>query len=367
MPALHALLFFGFAFDGVYRILCLLMAGKQKVAVIGASGYTGEELLRALSRHPGVALTAVTSRQYAGKTVNELLGAQALTVSLTLENLDPATVSDRAEVFFLALPHGAAAEYAVPLLQAGKVVIDLSADFRLKNAAQYREYYQAEHPAPLLLKEAVYGLPELYREALKTARLIACPGCYPTSTILALAPALRYKLIRPETIVVNSLSGVSGAGKKADVLYSFAERDENMMPYSVTRHRHIPEIEQELSNLSGEAVAVSFTPHLVPLTRGMLTTVTAELARPRAPEEVQRIYEEFYRQELFVPVLPPDRLPESKRVLRTNACEVAVRADRRTGRLLLFSAQDNLGKGAALQALQAFNVRFGYPETTGLL
>ncbi|MDR1190184.1 MAG: N-acetyl-gamma-glutamyl-phosphate reductase [Verrucomicrobiales bacterium] len=343
------------------------MTGKQKVAVVGASGYTGEELLRVLARHPRVELTAVTSRQYAGQTINQLLGAQALAVNLTLENLDPASVSGRAEVFFLALPHGVATEYAVPLLKAGKVVIDLSADFRLKNAGKYQEYYQEDHPAPLLLKESVYGLPELYREALKNAQLIACPGCYPTGTILALAPALRYKLIRPETIIVNSLSGVSGAGKQAGVLYSFSERDENMMPYSVPRHRHIPEIEQELSNLGGEAVAISFTPHLVPLVRGMLTTVVAELSRPHKQEEVQKIYEEFYHHEPFVPVLPSDRLPETKRVLRTNACEVAVRADSRTGRLLMFSAQDNLGKGAATQAVQAFNVRFGYAEATGLL
>jgi N-acetyl-gamma-glutamyl-phosphate reductase len=343
------------------------MAGKQKVAVVGASGYTGEELLRVILRHPNIELTAVTSRQYAGKTINNLLGAQALKADLVLENLDPVAVSDKADVFFLALPHGVAAEYAVPLLRAGKVVIDLSADFRLKSAAKYKEYYQEDHPAKNLLKESVYGLPEFYREALKTAQLIACPGCYPTSTILALAPALRHKLIRPETIIVNSLSGVSGAGKKADVLYSFSERDENMMPYSVPKHRHIPEIEQELSNLDGEAVAISFTPHLVPLVRGMLTTVVADLVRPHSQAEVQKIYEDFYRHEPFVPVLPPDQLPETKRVLRTNACEVAVRVDARTGRLFMFSAQDNLGKGAAMQAVQAFNVRFGYPEATGLI
>ncbi|MDR0533561.1 MAG: N-acetyl-gamma-glutamyl-phosphate reductase [Verrucomicrobiales bacterium] len=343
------------------------MTGKQKVAVVGASGYTGEELLRVLSRHPNIELTAVTSRQYAGKTISQLLGPQALSANLVLENLDPAAVGGKAEVFFLALPHGVAAEYAVPLLKAGKVVIDLSADFRLKNPAKYKEYYKEEHPAPELLKESVYGLPELYREALKNAQLIACPGCYPTSAILALAPALRHKLIRPETIVVNSLSGVSGAGKKADVVYSFSERDENMMPYSVPKHRHIPEIEQELSNLDGEAVAISFTPHLVPLVRGMLTTVIAEMVHPHKQEDVQKIYEDFYRHEPFVPVLPADQLPETKRVQRTNACEVAVRADARTGRLLMFSAQDNLGKGAATQAVQAFNVRFGYPEATGLI
>jgi N-acetyl-gamma-glutamyl-phosphate reductase len=346
------------------------MSDQKAVAVVGASGYTGEELLRVLLRHPNVSLKAITSRQMEGQSLVKILGPVAQASELHFENLSPAQLADKAEVFFLALPHGVASEFAVPLLRAGKTVIDLSADFRLKDADIYQQYYHAPHPAPDLLAESVYGLPELYRDKLKQAQLISCPGCYPTSTILGLAPALRSSLIKPETIIVNSLSGISGAGKKADTLYSFCERDENLMPYSVPSHRHISEIEQELSLLAGSNVMISFTPHLVPLVRGMLTTSVAsmsELGRPIPVAEVQKIYEDFYREEEFVSVLGQDQLPETKRVLRSNYIEVAVRCDARTGRMFFFSAQDNLGKGAATQAVQAFNVRFGLSESTGLL
>jgi len=342
------------------------MSDLKAVAVIGASGYTGEELLRVLLLHPNVSLKAITSRQMAGQSVAKVLGSTAKSSSLIFENLSPEQVAEKAEVFFLALPHGVASEFAVPLLRAGKTVFDLSADFRLKDQAKYQTYYKDAHPAPDLLAQSVYGLPELYRDSLKKAQLIACPGCYPTSTILGLAPALRNGLIKTETIIVNSLSGVSGAGKKADTLYSFCERDENLMPYSVPSHRHIPEIEQELSRLAGHAVIISFTPHLVPLIRGMLTTTVASMARPVTTEEVQKIYEDFYWNEPFVTVLGQDQLPETKRVMRTNFIEVAVRCDARTGRIFFFSAQDNLGKGAATQAVQAFNVRFGLKENVGL-
>jgi N-acetyl-gamma-glutamyl-phosphate reductase len=342
------------------------MSDLKTVAVIGASGYTGEELLRVLLQHPYVSLKAITSRQMAGQSLGKVLGSSAKASSLVFENLSPEQVAEKAEVFFLALPHGVASEFAVPLLKTGKAVFDLSADFRLKDASLYQKYYKDAHPAPDLLAKSVYGLPELYRESLKQAQLIACPGCYPTSTILGLAPALKSGLIKTETIIVNSLSGVSGAGKKADTLYSFCERDENLMPYSVPSHRHIPEIEQELSLLAGQKVMISFTPHLVPLIRGMLTTTVASMAKPVTNDEVQKIYEDYYRHESFVTVLGQDQLPETKRVMRTNFIEVAVRCDARTGRIFFFSAQDNLGKGAATQAVQAFNVRYGLEESTGL-
>jgi N-acetyl-gamma-glutamyl-phosphate reductase len=342
------------------------MSDLKTVAVIGASGYTGEELLRVLLQHPNVSLKAITSRQLAGQGLGKALGSTAKASSLMFENLSPEQVAGKADVFFLALPHGVASEFAVPLLKAGKIVFDLSADFRLKDEAKYQAYYKDTHPAPELLAQSVYGLPELYRNSLKTAQLIACPGCYPTSTILGLAPVLKNGLIKTDTLIVNSLSGVSGAGKKADTLYSFCERDENLMPYSVPSHRHIPEIEQELSSLAGHPVTISFTPHLVPLIRGMLTTSVASMAKPVTADEVQKIYEDFYRNEPFVTMLGQDQLPETKRVMRTNFIEVAVRCDVRTGRIFFFSAQDNLGKGAATQAVQAFNVRFGLKESTGL-
>jgi N-acetyl-gamma-glutamyl-phosphate reductase len=343
------------------------MSDRKSVAVVGASGYTGEELLRVLLRHPHVSLKAITSRQWAGQSLEKVLGASARGSGLTFENLDPEQLSERADIFFLALPHGVASEFAVPLLKAGKTVFDLSADFRLKDPSAYQIYYHEKHPAPDLLEKSVYGLPELYREALKKAQLIACPGCYPTSTILGLAPALKQGLIRTETLIVNSLSGISGAGKKADLLYSFCERDENLMPYSVPSHRHIPEIEQELSLLAGEKVVISFTPHLVPLIRGMLTTTVASMKTPITTGEVQKCYEDFYQNETFVTVLSQDQLPETKRVMRSNFIEIAVRCDARTGRIFFFSAQDNLSKGAASQAVQAFNVRYGLDEAVGLL
>lgn len=337
------------------------------VAIVGASGYTGDELLRLLLAHPRVRLRAVTSRQMEGRAVAEAAGPDAAGSDLRFTNPAVSELAGMAEVFFLALPHGVAAEYAVPLLQAGKVVIDLSADFRLKDPAVYRQYYHADHPAPELLQRAVYGLPEVYRDRLKDAALIACPGCYPTNALLGLKPALEAGLIDPRQIVINSLSGISGAGKKADLTYAFCERAENLTAYSVPVHRHLPEIEQELSRMAGATACVSFVPHLVPVIRGMWGTLSAPLTRSVTAEEAQRIYEKAYAGCAFVHVLPPPALPETRRVVRTNHCEVAVRVDARAGRLIVLSATDNLGKGAAAQAVQAFNLRMGWPETEGLL
>jgi N-acetyl-gamma-glutamyl-phosphate reductase len=343
------------------------MPHPVRAAIVGASGYTGEELVRALLGHPGVELAAVTSRQYAGKKIGSVLGGRARESSLVFEDLGVPEIASRAEAVFLALPHGVAAGYAVPLLEAGKTVIDLSADFRLKDAEVYREFYHAEHPAPALLRQSVYGLPEFHREELRKADLIACPGCYPTSIQLALAPALKKGWIDLERIVIHSISGVSGAGKKAEAAYLFCECNESLKAYGYPRHRHLPEIEQELGLLAGRPLRVSFTPHLAPLNRGMLTTVTAALA-PGAPGEAawQEAYASFYGQEPFVHVLAPPDVPETRRVSGTNGCEVAVRLDARTGQAVLVSAIDNLGKGAALQAVQAFNLRFGFEEGEGL-
>jgi len=343
------------------------MNDRCDVAVIGASGYTGAELLRILLAHGRVALRAVTSRQMAGQSVAESLGPNAPGTDLVYEDLKPSVVADRADVFFLALPHGVAAEYAVPLLAAGKTVFDLSADFRLKNPQTYREFYHADHPAPQLLEQAVYGLPETHGREIPGATLVACPGCYPTNAILGLAPALVAGWIDPMQIVINALSGVSGAGKKADIAYSFCERSGNLAAYSVPVHRHLPEMEQELSHVAGRACRVSFVPHLVPVIRGMLGTLSAPLVRGLAQEEAQAAYEDHYAGSAFVRVLPPGRLPETKDVTGTNHCHLAVRVDARAERLIVVSATDNLGKGAAGQAVQAFNLRMGWPETTGLL
>lgn len=338
-----------------------------RVAVVGASGYSGEELVRLLWQHPHVELIAITSRQSAGKPVRSVISRLAPGRDLQFEDIAPADLPAKADIFFLALPHGVAAEYAVPLLKAGKTVFDLSADFRLYDPAVYAEFYDHPHPAPELLKQAVYASPELHRDQIKKSNLLACPGCYPTSILLALAPALRSKLIDPQSIVISSMSGVSGAGKKADVALLFGEINENLRAYSVPKHRHLSEIEQELSELAGQKVTVSFIPHLVPITRGIHTTITASLASSASETEIRSIYEKAYESEKFVQVLPVGQLPEVKNVARTNFIEIAVKIDPRTKRLFLFSAEDNLGKGAASQAIQAMNVKYGFPEETGLL
>ncbi len=337
-----------------------------KVIVVGASGYAGEELVRLLLSHPHVHLVGVTSRQLKGKRLEESLNLLPLKSSLLFEDLTPSEIAQRAELVFLALPHGVASEFAVPLRQAGKIVVDLSADFRLQNASVYREFYTSEHPAPSLLKEAVYANPTLHREAIQKSNLLAAPGCYPTSILLGLAPVLQAELIDPSTIIVNSLSGVSGAGKKADLSIIYGEVNENMRAYSVPKHRHLGELEQEIARLSGTHSNVTFVPHLVPLTRGMFTTIIATLKKPITQDNVQSVYGKFYKQEPFVRVLTGDLLPEVKHVVRTNWCELAMRVDERTGRLMIFSVIDNLGRGAAGQAIQAMNIRMGFPEESGL-
>ncbi len=348
-----------------------------KVAVVGASGYSGEELVRLLLNHPRVELTAVTSRQSAGRTVAQVFprfASYPRAGDLRFSEPNAGLLSKQAEVVFLALPHGVAAEYAVPLLESGRAVIDLSADFRLKSAATYREFYAQDHPAPELLMKSVYGLPEAHREAIRAARLIAAPGCYPTSILLPLIPLLRAGLIQPESIIADSLSGVSGAGRKAEPDYLFCECNESVRPYSVPKHRHLSEIEEQLSLAADTPVILQFTPHLIPVNRGILTTLYTTPARPvvsadaQAPfgERVAACYQEAYGREPFVRLLGAKALPDTKNVVGTNALELAWRLDPRTGRLLVMSAEDNLVKGASGQAIQCLNLLCGFPETTGL-
>ena len=341
---------------------------KVKAAIVGASGYSGEELVALLARHPRVELVAVTSRQSAGQSVAQVFPRLAGSAVASMAFVEPSADALKqcgATTVFLALPHGLAAEFAVPLRQAGLQVVDLSADFRLKSAEVFTEFYGEKHPAPELLAESVYALPEICRDkTLEGAGLLACPGCYPTSILVPLVPLLRRKLIEPDSIVINSLSGVSGAGRKADVALLFAECNESLRAYGAPKHRHLSEIEQELSLAAGEKVAVSFTPHLVPATRGMISTIVVRPARGADAEAVEGAWREAYRDRPFVRIVP--HLPDSKHVTGTNFIDLAVREDVRTGRLLLFSAIDNLGKGAASQAVQAFNLSQGWDEATGL-
>ena len=351
------------------------MHRKEKVAVVGASGYAGEELIDRLLGHPGVEITSLTSRQHVGRRLEEVYPrlrssrAPGAAMPPPFTAPDPARIVETGAVFaFLALPHGVASEYALPLLAAGLRVVDLSADFRLRDAQTYKAFYGHEHPAPEWLADAVYGLPELpgRRPQIAAARLVAAPGCYPTSILVPLAPLLRDGLVDPGQVLVSSMSGVSGAGRKADVALLFAECNENAKAYGAPGHRHLSEIEQELSLAAGAAVTISFCPHLVPLTRGILTTIYATPAAGADPAAPGPCWEAAYGCEPFVRLLPDGAFPELRHVARTNRVEVAWRYDARTGRWLFFSALDNIVKGAAGQAVQCFNLMAGWPEATGL-
>lgn len=349
-----------------------------RAAIVGASGYSGEELVRLLLNHPHIDLVAVTSRASAGQTVAQVyprFASHPDARSLHFSDPNAAVLATQADVVFLALPHGVAAEFAVPLEAAGVTVIDLSADFRLRSAATYQEFYAHEHPAPDLLAKAVYGLPEVYREQIRSASLIASPGCYPTSILLPTLPLLRAGLIRSTGIIADSMSGVSGAGRKAEADYLFCECNESVRPYGVPKHRHLSEIEQELSLAAGETVTVQFTPHLIPVNRGILTTLYLSPARhfSNAAEaaalgrEISACYSAAYANEPFIRVLEGRALPDTKNVVGTNRLELAWRLDPRTGRLIVMSAEDNIVKGASGQAVQSMNIRYGFPETAGLL
>lgn len=342
-------------------------SGRVPAAVVGASGYSGEELLRALAGHPLAEVVCVTSRQYEGRAVGEVLPqfAGGRIAGLTFSaSTAPAVVNSGARFVFLALPHGLAAEFAGPLVEAGLRVIDLSADFRLRSAEVFEEFYGERHPAPGLLAEAVYGMPEIYRDQIRGARLVASPGCYPTSIILPLHPLLRAGLIEPETIVANSISGVSGAGRKADVALLFAECNESLRAYGLPKHRHLSEIEQELSLAAGRAVRISFAPHLAPVTRGIVTTIHAALSPSATVERALDALRRAYESEPFVRLR--QGFPDTKHVTRTNFCDISLHGDPRTGRVVLCSAIDNLGKGAGFQAVQSFNIMAGLPERAGL-
>jgi N-acetyl-gamma-glutamyl-phosphate reductase len=342
----------------------------QKVAIVGASGYSGEVLVQLLLNHPYAELVAVTSRQNAGQTLAQVFPKFAShPKSKTLRFVDPnvEVLAKQADVVFLALPHGVAAEYAVPLLNAGAIVIDLSADFRLKSATIYKEFYAHEHPAPDLLKKSVYGLPEIYREQIKKSLLIASPGCYPTSILLPVIPLLKSGLIKPTGIIADSLSGVSGAGRKAEVDYLFVECNESVRPYGVPKHRHLSEIEEQLSLAAKTQVTIQFTPHLIPVNRGILTTLYLEPVGKLTEEKISGCYKKLYGNEPFVRLLEGKSLPDTKNVQSTNVIEIAWRLDLRTGRLIVMSAEDNLVKGASGQAVQSMNILCGFPETAGLV
>lgn len=338
-----------------------------RVGIVGASGYTGVELARILAGHEKIQLTVATSRQYAGKALAEVFPNLRKRVDIVCENLGAADLIDRADFFFTAVPHKTAMDIVPKLLAAGKKVVDLSADYRIHNPAVYEEWYQ-EHTSPELLGEAAYGLPEIYRDQIKDARLTANPGCYPTSVILAVTPLLRAGLIDPTTLIIDSKSGTSGAGRAANVGTLFCEVTDGFRPYKVGGvHRHIPEIEQELSIAAGTPVTVSFTPHLLPISRGILSTIYATLTDKGKEADLQALYEHLYQHEPFVRVLPAGTPPATQHVRGSNCCDLALQQDGRTGRLIIMSAIDNIVKGASGQAVQNMNLMNGFLETEGLL
>src|SRR5574337_73830 len=337
-----------------------------RVAVVGASGYTGVELLRLLINHPAAEIAAVTSESHADSPIDEVFPGLFGILNLTCRKFDAREVAKRADVVFLALPHKAAMTAAVELLPLGRKIIDLSADFRFRDPAVYRQWYGVDHVAPELLKEAVYALPELYRQQLVVARLAAAPGCYPTAALLGLLPLIKREIIDPDSLVIDAISGASGAGRKPDLPLHFAELHGNCKAYKIAGHRHTPEIEQELSRCIGREILVTFTPHLVGTVRGILATLTATLATSNDAEQLRALYHEWYQTEPFVRILPEGRLPETKQVRGSNFCDIGLAVDARTRRVIVVSAIDNLVKGASGQAIQAMNVMMGLDERTGL-
>jgi len=338
--------------------------GKTRAGIINVTGYVGVELARLLHRHPGVELTSVTGRSAAGKRLSQVfphLASMDMNIEAKLGDVD---------IVISAMPHKESAKEILPLLDKGVKVVDISADFRLRDAGAYPEWYNFTHPAPELLKEAVYGLPELYSADIASARLVANPGCYPTSAILALAPAVKEGLVEPE-MIVDSKSGTSGAGRSLSLTTHFSEINDDVAAYALGGHRHLPEIIQELQLPgSGQASSITFIPHLIPMTRGILTTAYAPLrpeviaAGKKGEEELRNLYLDFYKDAPFVQI--SETPPHTKQTWGSNFCLIYPTIDHRTGRLIVVSCIDNLIKGAAGQAIQNMNIMLGLPETTGL-
>ncbi len=339
----------------------------KKVSVIGATGYVGVELTRFLLRHPHVQISRLTTSQPQGLPLRALLPEVHAAAAHQVIPYNKEDVIENSDVVFLCLPHTEAMQHAAAFMDAGKTVIDLSADFRLKNPAEYPVWYGVEHLSPELLKKSVYGLSEFYRDAVKKADLIANPGCYPTGSLLALLPLVKKKLIDLNSIGITAASGVSGAGKKPSAATHFCETHENYFAYKVGKHQHTPEIEQILAEGAGSSLKIDFTTHLLPVNRGILSTIYAKKAAGVTEEQIRAAYEDFYGKSLFVRLKKSGEYPSLKDVQCSNFCDIGVLLNPRTDTVTVISAIDNLVKGAAGQAVQNFNIRFGFEEGTALL
>lgn len=341
----------------------------MKVSIIGASGYTGRELIRLLMNHPLAELVSITSRSLAGSSLLSKMpniGKNGEKLIFSNPSIEELCDQNEVNLFFLALPHGTAASYAIPLIKAGKKVIDLSADFRIRSAEIYKVFYGAEHPAPELLEISQYALPELNTLSWEKSPLLASPGCYPTSILIPLAPLIKENLVQPDEIVANSMSGVSGAGRNPSEKLLFCERNENACAYGLPKHRHLSEIEEQLGIFNSKPLTLSFHPHLIPVNRGICSTISARAVKSVRSSDILSCWKKHYGNSPFVRILENQSFPEINHVVRTNVIELGVHHDLRTNRFILCSAEDNLVKGAGGQAIQAMNICQGYPEEAGL-
>ncbi|KPJ58037.1 MAG: N-acetyl-gamma-glutamyl-phosphate reductase [Deltaproteobacteria bacterium DG_8] len=336
-----------------------------KVAIIGASGYTGLELMRLSTQHTHIELIAVSSEKFAEKKVGEVLPSLSSKIKLAFHSITEGKDVKEADFVFVALPHREAMSVVPQLIKQGKKVVDLSADFRFRNPAIYEKWYQ-KHTAPELLKDAVYGLSELYREKIKNAQLVANPGCYPTAVLLSLAPVIKNKVIDLNTIIVDAKSGVSGAGRSVVLSSLYTEVNEGVKAYKVAQHQHTPEMEQELSLIAQKDITLSFTPHLIPMNRGILSTIYTTLSVKISEEEVYDLYKAFYQKDTFVRMCPLGTFPSTHQVKGSNYCDMGVTIDSRTNRLIIISAIDNLLKGGSGQAMQNMNIMTGLSEDLGI-
>ncbi len=337
-----------------------------KVSVLGATGYAGIELVRLLCSHKEVEITNLVSKSFAGKKVSEIYPNFSGVLDMELTDLDIEKIVKESDVVFTALPHGASKEVIPALFKSGVKVIDLSGDFRYDDIKVYEKWYGEPHSSPEVLEKSVYGLCELHREKIKNASLIGNPGCYTTCSILGAAPLLKNNIIDEDSIIIDAKSGVTGAGRSTNLDISFCECTENMKAYKIATHRHTSEIEQELSKFASKDIMVSFTPHLVPLKRGILATIYANLTKDVTDEEIYEMYKEFYKGEQFVRVYEPGKLPETNHVAGSNFIDIGFKVDKRLKRVIVTSAIDNVVKGAAGQAVQNMNIMFGFNENEGL-
>ncbi|MFI5323536.1 MAG: N-acetyl-gamma-glutamyl-phosphate reductase, partial [Thermodesulfobacteriota bacterium] len=328
---------------------------KNKAAILGASGYTGGDLLRLLLVHPRAEVTYLTADKHAGKAISDVFPHLRGFIDLRLEPLDPGALPKDIEIVFLALPHGESAKIVKELYKRDLKIIDLGADFRLSHE-KYNEWYGGKHPCPELLPEAVYGIPEINRSGIKGAKLVANPGCYPTSAILGLAPLLKKKLIEPDSIIVDSKSGVSGAGRSPSLDYHFCEVNEGVKAYKLGEHRHMPEIEEALSEYSGLDVKVSFSPHLIPMDRGILSTIYVKLKKKKTTGELIDLFNEHYKHETFIRISPEKVYPSTSQVRGSNYCDIGMRAEPENKAAIIVSVIDNLVKGASGAAIQNMNI-----------